>query len=125
SHVRSRGYGTNIHGRRSRTAIKASPRAICLTLSLSTITLPPTATHIAGTSSCSTATHVAGTSFRSTATSVAGTSFRSTATNVAGIVIYINQLPPKSKGWIALCSNIVASIQGLNSVLTLLLQYKA
>nr|CAD7598864.1 unnamed protein product [Timema genevievae] len=25
SHVRSRGYGTNIHGRRSRTAIKASP----------------------------------------------------------------------------------------------------
>nr|CAD7588809.1 unnamed protein product [Timema genevievae] len=53
-------------------------------LSLSTITLPPTATHVAGTSSCSTATHVAGRSFRSTATHVAGTSFRSTVTHVAG-----------------------------------------
>ncbi|CAG2053271.1 unnamed protein product [Timema podura] len=53
-------------------------------LSLSTITLPPTATHVARTSSCSTATRVVGTSFRSTATNVVGTSFRSTATNVVG-----------------------------------------
>nr|CAD7445927.1 unnamed protein product [Timema bartmani] len=53
-------------------------------LSLPTITLPPTATHVAGTSSCSTATHVAGTSFCSNLTNVAGTSFCSTATDVAG-----------------------------------------
>nr|CAD7462376.1 unnamed protein product [Timema tahoe] len=47
-------------------------------LSLSPITIPPTAIHVAGTSSCSTATHVAGTSFRSIVNNVAGTSFRST-----------------------------------------------
>nr|CAD7446024.1 unnamed protein product [Timema bartmani] len=41
-------------------------------LSLSTITIPPTATHVAGTS------------FRSTATNGARTSFSSTTTNVAG-----------------------------------------
>nr|CAD7593292.1 unnamed protein product [Timema genevievae] len=52
-------------------------------LSLSTITLPPTATHVARTS-CSTATRVVGTSFRSSATNVVGTSFCSTATNVVG-----------------------------------------
>nr|CAD7605372.1 unnamed protein product [Timema genevievae] len=51
---------------------------------LSTLTIPPTATHVAGTSSCSTATHVARTFFRSTVINVARTSFRSTATNVAG-----------------------------------------
>nr|CAD7456528.1 unnamed protein product [Timema tahoe] len=67
-----------------RTPASIGSRSICLTLLLSTITIPPTATHVAGTSSCSTATHVAGTSFRSTATNVAGTSFGSTATNVAG-----------------------------------------
>nr|CAD7589848.1 unnamed protein product [Timema genevievae] len=54
------------------------------TLSLSTITLPPTVTHVAGTSFRSTATNDARTSFRSTATNDARTSFRSTATNVTG-----------------------------------------
>nr|CAD7428636.1 unnamed protein product [Timema monikensis] len=46
---------------------------IVLTPSLPTITLLPTATHVAGTYSCSTATHAAGTSFCSTATHIAGT----------------------------------------------------
>nr|CAD7408281.1 unnamed protein product [Timema poppensis] len=45
---------------------------IVLTPSLPTITLTPTATHVAGTS-CSTATHAAGTSFCSTATHITGT----------------------------------------------------
>nr|CAD7599952.1 unnamed protein product [Timema genevievae] len=64
--------------------VQESPRSnpICLTLSLSTITIPLTATHVAGTSSCSTTTNVIGTSFRSTTTNVAGTSFCSTATHV-------------------------------------------
>ncbi|CAG2058440.1 unnamed protein product [Timema podura] len=53
-------------------------------LFLSTLTLPPTATHVAGTSFRSTVTNVAGTSFRFTVTNVAGTSFRSTTTNGAG-----------------------------------------
>nr|CAD7256268.1 unnamed protein product [Timema shepardi] len=78
---------------------------LSLSLSLPTITLPPTATHVHGTltlpphlgtfsrstmthiartSFCSTVTHVAGTSFCSIATHVAGTSFCSTATHVAG-----------------------------------------
>nr|CAD7396670.1 unnamed protein product [Timema poppensis] len=63
---------------------------IVLTLSLTTINLPPTATHVAGTSFCSTATNVARTAFCSTATSVAQIAFCSTATHVAGTIT----LPP-------------------------------
>nr|CAD7196013.1 unnamed protein product [Timema douglasi] len=71
------------------------PRSkIVLTLSLPTITLPPTVTHVAGTITIPpTTTHPVGTSTLPprlgtssgyTATHVAGTSFCSTATNVAG-----------------------------------------
>nr|CAD7454838.1 unnamed protein product [Timema tahoe] len=73
------------HWTRSGSSGGYSSRAILFNpLSLPTVTLPPTATHVARTSFCSTATHVARTSFCSTVTHVSGTSFCSTVTHVSG-----------------------------------------